>query len=77
MISLQKGTEFYYANRDKKEPIKCIIQSVELGYPPMITARIKGTNQVFRCYDGFGCYTLNQYNEAYIDAQIQEDRIIY
>ena len=43
----------------------------------MITARREDTNQVFRCYDGFGCYTLNQYNEAYIDAQIQEDRIIY
>ena len=33
--------------------------------------------EVFRCYDGFGCYTLDEYDKALNDAQIQEDRIIY
>ena len=77
MISLSKGTEFYYADRNKKEPVKCVIQSVKLGYLPMIIARREDTNEIFRCYDGFGCYNLDKYEEAVIDAQIQENRIVY
>lgn len=77
MISIKKGTEFLYADRNQKEPIKCVIQSVELGYPPKIIAKRGDTGELFTCYDGFGCYKLEEYDKAFADAQIQEDRIIY
>ena len=76
-IKLDIGAEFYYADRNKKEPIKCKILSVKLGYPPTITAQREDTGDEFICYDGFGCYSLDNYDTAYEDAQIQEDRIIY
>ena len=76
-IVLTEGTEFYYADRNIKKPVKCIIQEVELGYPAIIFAKREDTNEIFKCYDEFGCYSLNNYNKAYEDAQIQEDRIIY
>ena len=76
-ITLKAGTEFYYADRNSKKPVKCVIQKIELGYPATIFAKKEETNEVLRCYDGFGCYSLENYDNAYVDAQIQEDRIIY
>lgn len=76
-IALRAGTELYYADRNSKKPVKCVIQKIELGYPATIFAKREDTNEVFRCYDGFGCYSLENYDNAYVDAQIQEDRIIY
>ena len=77
MISIKRGTEFYYADRNLKKPVKCTIQKTILGYPPTIFAKRDDNGEVFRCYDGFGCYTLDEYDKALNDAQIQEDRIIY
>ena len=76
-IALKAGTEFYYADRNSKKPVKYVIQKIELGYPATIFAKKEETNEVLRCYDGFGCYSLDNYDNAYVDAQIQEDRIIY
>ena len=76
-IALRAGTEFYYADRNSKKPVKCAIQKIELGFPATIFAKREDTNKVFRYYDGFGCYSLDNYDNAYVDAQIQEDRIIY
>ena len=76
-ITLKAGTEFYYADRNSKKPVKCVIQKIELGYPATIFAKKEETNEVLRCYDGFECYSLDNYDNAYVDAQIQEDRIIY
>ena len=70
-ITLKAGTEFYYAYRNSKKPIKCVIQKIELGYPATIFAKREDTNEVLRCY------SLDNYDNAYVDAQIQEDRIIY
>ena len=75
-ITLKAGTEFYFADRNSKKPVKCVIQKIELGFPATIFAKREETNEVFRCYDGFGCYSLENYDNAYVDAQIQEDRII-
>ena len=76
-IALKAGTEFYYADRNSKKPVKCVIQKIELGYPATIFAKREDTNEVLRCYDGFGCDSLDNYDNVYVDAQIQEDRIIY
>ena len=76
-IALKAETEFYYADRNSKKPVKCAIQKIELGFPATIFAKKEETNEVFRCYDGFGCYSLENYDNAYVDVQIQEDRIIY
>ena len=76
-IALKAETEFYFADRNSKKPVKCGIQKIELGFPATIFAKKEDTNEVLRCYDGFGCYSLDNYDNAYVDAQIQEDRIIY
>ena len=76
-ITLKAGTEFYFADIKSKKPVKCVIQKIELGYPATIFAKREDTNEVSRCYDGFECYSLDNYDNAYVDAQIQEDRIIY
>ena len=76
-IALKAGTELYNADIKTKKPLKCVIQKIELGYPATIFAKKEETNEVLRCYDGFGCYSLDNYDNAYVDAQIQEDRIIY
>ena len=70
-ITLKAETEFYYADIKSKKPVKCVIQKIELGYPATIFAKREDTNEVFRCY------SLDNYDNAYVDAQIQEDRIIY
>ena len=69
-IALKAGTELYYADIKSKKPVKCVIQKIELGYPATIFAKREETNEVFRCYDGFGCYSLDNYDNAYVDAQI-------
>ena len=69
-IALKAGTEFYYADRNSKKPIKCVIQKIELGYPATIFAKREDTNEVFRCYDGLECNSLDNYDNAYVDAQI-------
>ena len=76
-ITLKARKEFYYADIKSKKPVKCVIQKIELGFPATIFAKKEDTIEVFRCYDGFGCYSLENYDNAYVDAQIQEDRIIY
>ena len=76
-ISLISGTEFSYADRNIKNPVKCMILKVELGYPATIFAKREDTSEIFKCFDGLGCYSLDNYDKAYKDAQIQEDRIIY
>lgn len=76
-INLEAGVSFYYADRNKKKPVKCRVLSVKLGYPPAITAQQEDTGDKFTCYDGYGCYPLDNYDAAYKDSQIQEDRIIY
>ena len=70
-IALKAGTDFYYADRNSKKTVKCVIQKIELGYPATIFAKREDTNEVLRCY------SLDNYDNAYVDAQIQEDRIIY
>ena len=77
MIDCESGTQFYYADRNKKEPVKCEVLEIGYGYPMRIIAKREDTGEVFQCYDGFGCYTLQEYDKAFADAQIQEDRIIY
>ncbi len=76
-FKIEIGAEFYYADRNKKEPVKCKILDIHLGYPLKIIAQREDTGDIFRCYDGFGCYSLDDYDAAYKDAQIQKDRIIY
>ena len=76
-ITLKARKEFYYADIKSKKTVKCVIQKIELGYPATIFAKKEETNEVLRCYDGFECYSLDNYDNAYVDAQIQEDRIIY
>ena len=61
----------------KKEPVKCKILHVTYSYPPKIEAKREDTGKTFECYDGFGCYTLERYDDAFADAQMQENRIIY
>ena len=76
-IALKAGTELYYADIKSKKPVKCVIQKIELGYPATIFAKKEDTNEVLRCYDGLECYSLDNYDNSYVDDQIQEDRIIY
>ena len=76
-ITLKARKEFYYADIKSKKPVKCVIQKIELGFPATIFAKKVETNEVLRCYDGFGCYSLDNYDNVYVEAQIHEDRIIY
>lgn len=62
-IALKAGTEFYYPFRNSKKTV--------------IFAKREDTNEVFGCYDGFGYHSLDNYDNAYVYAQNQEDRIIY
>ena len=54
-ITLKAGTEFYYAYGNSKKPV--------------IFAKREDTNEVFGCYDGFGYYSLYNYDNAYVYAQ--------
>ena len=68
-IALKAGTELYYADIKSKKPVKCVIQKIELGYPATIFAKKEDTNEVLRCYDGFGYHSLDNYDNAYVYAQ--------
>lgn len=76
MIFLEKGALFYYADRKKKEPVKCYAIGYKLGYPRTVFARRMDTNECFECYEGFGTYPLSKYEEALEDAKIEGERII-
>ena len=54
-IALKAGTDFYYAYGNSKKPV--------------IFAKREDTNEVFGCYDGFGYYSLDNDDNAYVDAQ--------
>lgn len=68
------GTEFYYANRNTKTAEKCVAVMIKSGYPSTIYAK-KESGETFTCYSDFGCF--DNFEDAYKDAQIQEDRYIY
>ena len=68
------GTEFYYADRNTKTAEKCVAVMVRSGYPSTIFAK-KESGETFTCYSDFGCF--DNYEDAYKDAQTQEDRYIY
>ena len=76
LSNLKMGTQFYYADRKKQKPVNCTLLGVQLGHPLRILARNNETGEIFDCYDGFGVYNLNEYDEALEDAQIQGDRRI-
>lgn len=73
----QKGTHFWYADRNLKKPVECEIVERQFGYPERIIAKNITTGKLFRCFPGFGCYDLRSYSHAWKDAQTEEDRIIY
>ena len=54
-IALKARKEFYYADRNSKKPV--------------IFAKREDTNEVFISYDGFGYYSLDNYDNAYVYAQ--------
>lgn len=77
MLNLSISDEFYYADRRQGKPIKCKVLDIGYGFPTKIVARNIETEQVIVCYEGFGCYTLNEYNQALKDAQTKLERIVY
>lgn len=77
LSELSKGTQFYYADRKQGRPVKCKIVDVDYSFPTEIVAENIETKQIVVCYNAFGCYNFNEYENALKDAQIQEDRIIY
>ena len=69
-----KGDKFYYADRNKGVPVKCTTLDCNLEYPPEIIAQREDTGEILYCRAGF--YELDEYDLAYKDAQIKEDRVI-
>lgn len=69
------GETFYYANRNTKQAEKCTVVDRFCQYPLMYIAKNEASGEIFKCYHGFGCFASEQ--EAYNDAQIEADRIIY
>ena len=69
-----KGDKIYYADREKGVPVKCIVLDATLGHPPSIIAKREDTGVVFECRTGF--YELSEYELAYVDAKIKEEKII-
>ena len=76
MLDLFREREFYYADRKAGKVYKCIVLDTELSYPLKIYAVNKETGETFTCYRDFGCYGLDQYEEALADSQVQEERYI-
>lgn len=72
-----KGTHFWYADRNLKKPIECVIINRQLGYPEEILAENLITGELFECFPDFGCYDLSSYSHAWKDVQTEGDRIIY
>lgn len=68
------GDKFYYADRNKGVPVKCTTLDCHFGYPPEIIALREDTGEILYCRAGF--YELDEYDLAYKDAQIKEDRFI-
>lgn len=80
MLSITRtfpGSQFYYADRNLRKPVKCTVLDVRMGFPCEIFAEKEETKETFRCFADFGCYELDDYDKALKDAQIQEDRLIY
>lgn len=72
---INTGDIFYYANRKTKQADKCVaIESVP-QFPITYIAKNEETGEIFKCYPGFDSFKSKQ--EAYADAQIEGDRIIY
>ena len=71
----EKGESFYYANRDTKQVEKCTVIEVMSQYPQVYIAKKEDTGEIFECYHGYGCFKSEK--EAFDDAQIEADRIIY
>ena len=58
-------------NRQKSVPL--LIGFVNIQWH--IQQKNDTSGEIFKCYHDFGCFASEQ--EAYDDAQIEEDRIIY
>lgn len=71
----KRGETFYYANRNTKQAEKCTVVDWICQYPMAYIAKNDASGVIFQCYHDFGCFASEQ--EAYDDAQIEEDRIIY
>ena len=71
----KRGETFYYANRNTKQAEKCTVVDWVCQYPMAYIAKNDASGEIFKCYHDFGCFASEQ--EAYDDAQIEEDRIIY
>lgn len=69
------GDTFYYANRKTKQAEECVAIELVPQYPEAYIAKKKETGEIFKCYPGFDSFKSEQ--EAYEDAQIEEDRMIY
>lgn len=71
----KRGQTFYYANRNTKQAEKCTVVDWVCQYPMAYIAKNEASGETFKCYHDFGCFASEQ--EAYDDAQIEADRIIY
>ena len=71
----KRGESFYYANRNTKQAEKCTVIEWVLQHPMAYIAKKEISGEVFKCYHDFGCFKSEQ--EAYDDAQVESDRIIY
>ena len=56
-FKIEIGAEFYYADRNKKEPVKCKILDIHLGYPLKIIAQREDTGDIFRYKTSGGIYS--------------------
>ena len=65
MININKlteGTEFYYTNKGLGKPEKSEVLKIEYSLPLKTITKSKENNRIFKCYNGFGCYVLNEYD---------------
>ena len=69
------GDTFYYANRKTKQAEECVAIELVPQFPEAYIAKNEETGEIFKCYPGFDSFKSKQ--EAYADAQIEGDRIIY
>lgn len=72
---IRTGDTFYYANRNTKQTEKCVAIELVPQFPEAYIAKNEETGEIFKCYPGFDSFKSKQ--EAYADAQIEGDRIIY
>lgn len=71
----KRGETFYYANRDTKQAEECTVVDRVCQFPMAYIAKNNVSGKIFKCYHDFECFVSEQ--EAYDDAQIEADRIIY